>query len=163
MSSRAVVELNESSPLIDGCRSEEAPFAPGWHEQRFGEVLRNLDLATVMFDRDARITFCNDYLLKLTGWRLEEVIGRNVFEVFLRFERGDSQSRLATLLAATSDKWRHENEIYTRAGGRRHMRWNSLMLRSAAGQVIGMATVGEDITEGRQAEARIAYLNRMYA
>jgi PAS domain S-box-containing protein len=43
-----------------------------------------------MFDRDAQITFCNDYLLELTGWRLEEVIGRNVFEVFLRAERGDA-------------------------------------------------------------------------
>jgi diguanylate cyclase (GGDEF)-like protein/PAS domain S-box-containing protein len=156
--------LNESPLITDPSVAEdEAPFEPNWHERRFGEVLRNLDLATIMFDRDARITFCNDYLLKLTGWRLEEVIGRNVFEVFLRFERGDSQTRLATLLAATSDKWRHENEIYTRTGGRRHMRWNSLMLRSPTGHVIGMATVGEDITEGRQAEARIAYLNRMYA
>jgi diguanylate cyclase (GGDEF)-like protein/PAS domain S-box-containing protein len=141
----------------------EAPFVSSWHEERFGEVLRNLDLATIMFDRDGRITFCNDYLLKLTGWRLEEVIGRSVFEVFLRFERADSQARLATLLAATSDKWRHENEIYTRAGERRLMRWNSLMLRSGTGHVIGMATVGEDITEGRQAEARITYLNRVYA
>jgi diguanylate cyclase (GGDEF)-like protein/PAS domain S-box-containing protein len=158
-----VIELNELPPIIDASVAGEAPFVPNWHEHRFGEVLCNLDLATIMFDRDSRITFCNDYLLKLTGWRLEEVIGRSVFEVFLRFERGDSQTRLATLLAATSDKWRHENEIYTRAGERRQMRWNSLMLRSATGHVIGMATVGEDITEGRQAEARIAYLNRMYA
>jgi diguanylate cyclase (GGDEF)-like protein/PAS domain S-box-containing protein len=155
--------LNESPPIIDALVADEAPFVANWHEQRFGEVLCHLDLATIMFDRDARITFCNDYLLRLTGWRLEEVIGRSVFEVFLRFERGDSQSRLATLLAATSDKWRHENEIYTRAGERRQMRWNSLMLRSATGHVIGMATVGEDITEARLAEARIAYLNRMYA
>jgi diguanylate cyclase (GGDEF)-like protein/PAS domain S-box-containing protein len=155
--------LNESPPFIGAAVAGEAPFVENWHEQRFGEVLRNLDLATIVFDREARITFCNDYLLKLTGWRLEEVIGRNVFEVFLRFERLDSQTRLATLLAATSDKWRQENVIYTRAGERRHMRWNSLMLRSATGHVIGMATVGEDITEGRQAEARIAYLNRMYA
>jgi diguanylate cyclase (GGDEF)-like protein/PAS domain S-box-containing protein len=155
--------LNASPPFIGAAVAGEAPFVPNWHEQRFGEVLRNLDLATIVFDREARITFCNDYLLKLTGWRLEEVIGRNVFEVFLRFERVDSQTRLATLLAATSDKWRQENVIYTRAGERRHMRWNSLMLRSATGDVIGMATVGEDITEGRQAEARIAYLNRMYA
>ena len=116
-----------------------------------------------MFDPEARITFCNDYLLKLTGWRLEEVIGRNVFEVFLRFERVDSQSRLATLLAAASDKWLQENEIYTRAGERRVMRWNSIRLRSETGKVIGMATVGEDITEGRLAAARIAYLNRVYA
>ena len=26
-----------------------------------------------MLDRDARITYCNDYLLRLTGWAREEV------------------------------------------------------------------------------------------
>ena len=151
------------SPLIDPVTTEEAALASLRGEEHFGEVLRKLDVATVMFDRDARITFCNDYLLELTGWRLEEVVGRNVFEVFLRFEHGDSQARLATLLAATSDKWRQENEIFTRAGERRLMRWNSLKLRSGTGNVIGMASVGEDITVERQAEARIAYLNRVYA
>ena len=137
--------------------------APNWSDECFGEVLRNLDLATMMFDCEGRITFCNHYLLELTGWRLEEVIGRNIFEVFLRFERGDSQARLAALLASTNDKWLQENEIFTRLGERRIMRWNSLKLRSTTGQLIGMATVGEDITEGRQAAARIAYLNRVYA
>jgi diguanylate cyclase (GGDEF)-like protein/PAS domain S-box-containing protein len=134
-----------------------------WGEPYFGEVLRKLDVATVMFDRNARITFCNDYLLELTGWRLGEVVGKNIFEVFLRFEQGDSQAHLAALLAATSDKWRQENEIFTRAGERRLMRWNSIKLRSGTGQIVGMASVGEDITESRQAEARIAYLNRVYA
>src|SRR6202020_1999230 len=59
--------------------------------------------------------------------------------------------------------WLQENEIYTRTGERRIMRWNSIRLRSESGEVIGMATVGEDITEGRLAAARIAYLTRVYA
>jgi diguanylate cyclase (GGDEF)-like protein/PAS domain S-box-containing protein len=155
--------LNQSLPLVHAVVAGGAALSTSWCEERFGEVLRNLDVATVMFDREGQITFCNVYLLELTGWRLEQVIGRNVFEVFLRFERSDSQTHLATLLAATSDKWLQENEIFTRTGERRLMRWNSLMLRSVSGHVIGMASVGEDITEGRQAEARIAYLNRVYA
>ena len=122
-----------------------------------------MDLAAVMYDRDAQITFCNDYLLALTGWRLEEIVGRNVFEVFLRSERGDSQLRLAALLADAPAKWRQEDEIFTRSGERRFIRWNNLMLRSATGNVIGIASVGEDITDRRQAEVRIAYLNRVYA
>ena len=134
-----------------------------WVEPFFGEVLRKLNVAAVMFDCDGHITFCNDYLLDLTGWRLEEVIGRNVFQVLLRLELGDAQARLATLLAGTSDTWLTENEIVTRVGERRLMRWNSLMLRSETGRLVGMASVGEDITERRLAEARIAYLNRVYA
>jgi diguanylate cyclase (GGDEF)-like protein/PAS domain S-box-containing protein len=138
-------------------------LATCWSEERFGEVLRNVGLAAVMFDSDAEITFCNDFLLELTGWQLEEVLGRNVFELFLRSHPGDSQVRLAKLLADPRAKWRQDDEIFTRSGERRFMRWNSLTLRSEAGHVIGIASVGEDITDRRHAEARIAYLNRIYA
>jgi diguanylate cyclase (GGDEF)-like protein/PAS domain S-box-containing protein len=132
-------------------------------EEHFGEVLRNVDLAAMMYDHDGQITFCNGYLLELTGWRLEEVIGRNVFEVFLRSQGGDSQTHLSTSLASTNVKWCQESEIFKRSGERRLIRWNCLKLQSRGGDVIGLAAVGEDITDRRQAEARIAYLNRIYA
>jgi len=161
---RRRIKLNPSPSHIDpNDGADDAALASGWSEEHFGEVLRNVGLAAVMFDCDAQITFCNDYLLELTGWRLEEVIGGNVFEVFLHSEPGDSQSRLATLLADEPAKRRQEGEIFTRSGERRLIRWNSIVLRSGTGNVIGMASVGEDITERRQAEARIACLNRVYA
>jgi diguanylate cyclase (GGDEF)-like protein/PAS domain S-box-containing protein len=156
------IKLNPAPPLFDSV-AEEVAQTSGLSEERLGEVLRNLDLATVMFDREGRITFCNAYLLELTGWRLDQILGRDAFEVFLRFERGDSQTRLATQLAATGDKWLQESEIFTRSGERRLVRWNNLRLRSETGHVIGVASVGEDITDRRQAEARVAYLNRVYA
>ncbi len=56
-----------------------------------------------------------------------------------------------------------DNEILTRSGERRFIRWNNSVLRSGAGDVIGTASIGEDITEGKAAESRIAYLNRVYA
>jgi len=138
-------------------------LATCWSEERFGEVLRTMGLAAVMFNSAAEITFCNDFLLELTGWQLEEVLGQNVFEIFLRSEPGDSQVRLAKLLANPRTKWLQDDEIFTRSGERRFMRWNCLRLRSEAGNVIGIASVGEDITDRRQVEARIAYLNRIYA
>jgi diguanylate cyclase (GGDEF)-like protein/PAS domain S-box-containing protein len=122
-----------------------------------------VDLAAMMYDHDGQITFCNGYLLELTGWRLEEVIGRSVFEVFLRSQGGDSQTHLSTRLASTNVKWCQEGEIFKRSGERRLIRWNCLELKSRGGDVIGLAAVGEDITDRRQAEARIAYLNRIYA
>jgi len=117
----------------------------------------------MMYDHDGQITFCNGYLLELTGWRLEEVIGRNVFEVFLRSQGGDSQTHLSARLASTNVKWWQEGEIFKRSGERRLIHWNFLKLKSRGGDVIGLAAVGEDITDRRQAEARIAYLNRIYA
>jgi PAS domain S-box-containing protein len=105
-----------------------------------------------MLDREARITYCNEYLLSLTGWRLEEVIGKNWFEVFLPAEVGDVRLVWAALLANQPDAWHHENDILTRSGERRLIRWNNSVLRSGSGEVIGTASIGQDITQRKAAE-----------
>ena len=51
-------------------------------------MLRHLELVAMMLDRDARVTYCNDFLLRLTGWRIEEVMGRDWFNLFLPPELG---------------------------------------------------------------------------
>jgi len=133
-------------------------------ERRFSDLLRNVELAAVMLDCEARITFCNDYLLHLTGWTNEEVIGRDWFELFIAPEiEDDIKTFFAALLADQPEAWHRENEILTRSGERRLMRWNNSVLRSGAGAVIGTASIGEDITEQMQAEIGIKRLNRVYA
>jgi diguanylate cyclase (GGDEF)-like protein/PAS domain S-box-containing protein len=132
-------------------------------DRRFSDMLGNVELLSVMLDRDARITYCNEYLLRLTGWQYEEVIGRDWFEVFIPAELGDMKPVFAALLDNLPEAWHLENEMFTRSGERRLIRWNNSVLRSGAGDVIGTASIGEDITEQKQAETRIKHLNRVYA
>jgi len=155
--------LPESTLVGTGVVGAE-PAAPATHEsdRRFRDLLCKVDLASVMLDREANITFCNDYLLRLTGWERAELIGRNYFELLLRLTPDATRPFIATLTADAPTTWQRDNVIFTRTGERRVMRWNNLMLRDAAGDVIGTASIGEDITERKQAEARIAYLNRIY-
>jgi len=116
-------------------------------EERFSGMLGNLELVATMVDVDARITYCNDYMLRLTGWERDEVIGRNWFELFIPPEIGDGmQGVYSALLADSPAAWHHENEIVTRSGTRMLVRWNNSLLRSASGEVIGIASIGEDIT-----------------
>jgi PAS domain S-box-containing protein len=125
-------------------------------ERRFSDTLRNLDLVSMMLDRDSRMTWCNDYLLRLTGWRREEVLGRDWSEVFLPPEIvEDVQGVYSQLIADEPAAWHYENEIITRSGARRLIRWNNSVLRSASGEVIGTASIGEDITERKHAEQAI--------
>jgi diguanylate cyclase (GGDEF)-like protein/PAS domain S-box-containing protein len=132
-------------------------------ERRFSELLQNVELVSLMLDREARITYCNEYLLRLTGWRQEEVIGRNWFELFIPPEITDAKDAFAAVLANLPEAWHRENEILTRSGERRLIRWNCSVLRSGAGDVIGTASIGEDITEQKRAEIKIKHLNRVYA
>src|SRR5450759_1359703 len=127
-------------------------------ERRFSDMLDNVALVSVMLDREERITYCNEHLLRLTGWRLEEVIGRTWSELFVPPEINDRKDAFAALLANRPEAWHRENEILTRSGERRLIRWNNSVLRSGAGDVIGTASIGEDITERKRAEQALVRL-----
>lgn len=133
-------------------------------ERRFADLLRNVDLISVMRDRDGRITYCNEYLLHLTGWRNEEVIGKCWIELFAPPEIAEQKQKVfAELLLDKPAARHHESDILTRSGERRLIYWNNSVLRSGAGDVTGTASIGEDITDRKAAERKIAYLNRVYA
>jgi diguanylate cyclase (GGDEF)-like protein/PAS domain S-box-containing protein len=132
-------------------------------ERRFSDVLGNVEMVSLMLDTNARITYCNDYLLRLTGWRREEVMGRDWFELFIPPEINFVKDIFASILANLPEARHHENWILTRSGERRLIRWNNSVLRSGAGDVVGTASIGEDITEQKRAEIRIKRLNRVYA
>jgi PAS domain S-box-containing protein len=130
-------------------------------ERRFSDMLGNVDLVSLMLDRDGRITYCNDYLLRLTGWAREEVIGRDWFELFIPFGRDDIKDTFSALIAALPVASHHENEILTRSGGQRLIQWNNTTLRSATGEVIGTASIGDDITDRKRAERQTKELARL--
>ncbi|HEU4646884.1 MAG TPA: EAL domain-containing protein [Burkholderiales bacterium] len=133
-------------------------------ERRFSDMLGNVELISVMLDRQARILYCNEYLLRLTGWRREEIIGQDWFRLFIPPEcHGAVRKRFATLLGNPLAARHAEREILTRAGKRRLIRWNNSVLRSGAGDITGTASIGEDITEQKVAENKIKRLSRVYA
>ena len=128
--------------------------------RRFSDVLENVELVSMMLDRDGRITYCNDYLLRLTGWQYEEIIGKSWFELFVPFESQSlRESKFVALLANQTEARHHENDILTRSGERRLIRWSNSILLSADGEAIGTAHIGEDITETKRAEREIQLKN----
>ena len=126
-------------------------------ERRFSDLLGNVELVSTMLDREARITYCNDYLLRLTGWTREEVIGKNWWDIFMPRDLTELKDAVfAQLLDNQPSALHHENDIVTRSGERRLIRWNNSLLRSGDGDVTGMASIGEDITERTQAVNKLA-------
>lgn len=130
-------------------------------ERRFSDMLSKVDLISMTLDRKARITFCNDYLLRLTGWSLEEVLGSNWFEKFIPPDDHKLKHTFSAMLLDHPDAWHYENMILTRKGERRTIRWNNTVLRSPSGEAIGTASIGEDITERRLAEEKLRENNSL--
>jgi diguanylate cyclase (GGDEF)-like protein/PAS domain S-box-containing protein len=121
-------------------------------ERRFSDMLGNVELVSLMLNRDAGITYCNNHLLKLTGWESNEVLGQNWFELFLPPEHRYMKLVFADLVADRPEARHYENEIITRSGERRLIRWNNSVLRAVSGEVTGTASIGEDITDRKRTE-----------
>ena len=131
-------------------------------ERRFQSMLSNLALIAITLDRDGRVTYCNDYLLRISAWTRDELLGRNWFEIFIpNADVSRMQGTFAELLADAPETWHHENEILTRSGKRRLIQWNNSVLRSLSGEVSGAASIGDDVTERRNLEQQMLRAQRM--
>ena len=131
-------------------------------ERRFRELLEKVCLISVLLDPNGNITFCNDFLLTLTGWSREEILGRNWFDLFLPPEvREELRPRFLQSIASGEIFPYYDNEILTKSGERRLVRWNNTLLKDTTGTVIGSASIGEDITEQKRAEQVLAEERRL--
>lgn len=122
-------------------------------ERRFSDMMGNVELMSIIIDTQGRIIYCNDYFLALTGWRGDELLGQKYVDLIIPPELADEVREVHSAMVANSPAARHhENEIMTRSGKRQLIRWNNTVLCSSAGEVIGTASIGEDITERKRSE-----------
>lgn len=130
-------------------------------ERRFRGVLENLSASAITVDGDGRVTFVNDAFLALTGWAREEVLGQDYFARFIPEGHEIAQLfRDAMRAGQVGDLPAHyENEILTRAGERRLVAWDNVVLRDRDGCPTGTASVGQDVTVQRAYEARLTALS----
>jgi PAS domain S-box-containing protein len=115
-------------------------------EARFRGVLETVRSIAVCLDTGGCITFVNDFTLELTGWHRDEVMGRDWFEHFVPREESIAALFHEQIARGEVPK-HHENDILTRAGERRRIRFDSSILCDDAGAVIGTASIGQDVTE----------------
>ena len=123
-------------------------------ERRLREMLGTVKLAVVMLDRGGNIAFVNDFLSDLTGWRQEELLGRNWFDTFIpeQIRSEVKEIHKKSITESITPVAYHENEMLTRTGERRLIAWNNTALRDTGGNIIGTNSIGEDITEHRRAQ-----------
>ncbi|MGH9901217.1 MAG: PAS domain S-box protein, partial [Pyrinomonadaceae bacterium] len=125
-------------------------------ERRLREVLENIQLVAVMFDVRGRLTFCNDFLLWLSGWERDQVIGRNWFELFLPSDQRDVLKYIYFgMMSRESAPLHIEHAIQTRHGAQRLISWNNTLLRDRGGNIVGTTSIGEDITERKRMEEQL--------
>jgi len=119
-----------------------------------------LDVAGVMLlvlDADQTVRLINRMGSQILGYREAEIVGQNWFERFLPPSNRDLV--LATfrqLMAGTMEAVEfYENYVLTKSGQQRLIAWHNILLRNERGEIQGVLSSGEDITDKRRAEGQL--------
>ncbi len=116
-------------------------------ESRFRNFLEEAQLVAVIIDPKGSIAFCNDFFLTLSGYRREEILGQNWFEMFLVSDYDQIAKAYGLPGSGAASPLAHlEYPIYTKSDAKRWLLVNNILLRNKKGVVSGTAIIGEDIT-----------------
>jgi PAS domain S-box-containing protein len=131
------------------------------YERRFRHTLEDIELAAVTLDRRGRVSFCNRYFQRLTGWERDQVVGQDWVARFVP-EEGRESMRGALERLGESQQFpaRLEAEVQTRDGERRLLAWHNSLSRNPLGEALSVTSIGEDITEKRRGELELTKLHR---
>jgi len=131
-------------------------------ERRFSEILRSANLLTVLLDSEGRITFCNEYFLKVTGYSFSEIADKNYFGTFI--EKQDQERTLNAfyeIFNQNASREDYDNNIVKKDGELIFVAWNLILLKDIEGKVYSLAALGIDITDRKKYEVSLLQKNKI--
>lgn len=133
-------------------------------ESRFNEQLvETAQVIILVLDPRGRMVRFNPYMEELTGYRSEEVRGRDWFETFIpEGERARIRDVFESAVAGTVVRG-NVNPILTKSGEERFIEWSAQVLTEGSGAIAGVLSTGIDVTDRRRAEAEIRHGQKMEA
>ena len=129
-------------------------------EKDFAEsLIATAQTIVLVLDTEGMIVRFNPYMEAISGYRLEEVQGRDWFTTFLPKRDQDQVRELFLKAVGNIQTDGNVNPIVTKDGREREIEWHDKTLKDADGNIVGLLAVGQDITERKAAEERIEHLN----
>jgi PAS domain S-box-containing protein len=119
-----------------------------------------LDVAQVMLieiDGDERVGLINQKGCDVLGYRQEEIVGRNWFDLCIPEDRREEVRNVFHKLMAgeLSSGESRENIVITKSGEERVIVWHNSVLRDEQGGITATLSSGEDVTDRKRAEGLI--------
>jgi PAS domain S-box-containing protein len=112
-------------------------------DRRWQSLLDNVRLLVVGLDPKGIVEYVNPFFLEVSGYELEEVIGKEWLSNFI------PQAEQKSVIQAFSDNFYpyYQNSIVKKSGEEMVIVWNNTILRDESGKQISSISIGEDITE----------------
>ena len=118
-----------------------------------------LNLIGLTVEHDGSVSYVNPYTLRVTAWSMDDVIGRNFFDVLVP---PDDRPALETLFRDALQRGgfpeSREIQLLTRSGSTRNVHVNSF-IPSGAGRPDAFTLIGEDLTNKRRVASALSNTN----
>ena len=107
---------------------------------------------------DGRVKFVNDSIERITGYKSEEIIGRDWFDIMFPFgKRQEAKAVFEDLARGNLEPHRQiENNILTKNNMERIILWSNSILLDKDGGPSSVISIGQDITEQKHNETELA-------
>jgi PAS domain S-box-containing protein len=126
-------------------------------EKEFSEnLIQTANVIILGLDTDGNINIFNETAEKITGYKLQELKGKNWFDLLVPYDRYPNVREEFDRLIGGGLPTTFENPILTKSGEERIVMWQNNQIRMD-GKVIATISFGNDITERKQAESELRF------
>jgi PAS domain S-box-containing protein len=119
------------------------------------EILQTIDAIVFMLDPEGRLLRANRAAQKLTGFSLDDLSGRWMWEVFPAPGEADLFQTIFRKLRHGTASVEYESSLLAKDSTRRRIAWSYGAVRDPGGNLESIAATGIDVTQQRAAEENL--------
>jgi two-component system sensor kinase FixL len=142
----------------DHMSTDTSPLEELQQERNFAErLIETAQFIILVLDSEGHILRFNQYFAELSGYRLEEVQGKDWFATFIPEAKRDHVHEIFLEVLRTH-RLRNVNSILLRDGQLREIDWSVKLLASSNSEKVQILAIGQDVTEREHAQAALRNL-----
>ncbi|MES9849433.1 MAG: PAS domain S-box protein, partial [Candidatus Thiodiazotropha sp.] len=127
-------------------------------EERYRAVVEDTPVLICSFLPDGEITFANQAYCDYFEKSADALIGSKFTNLVPAQDRETVMSHIRALTPITPTQ-SYEHQVITKSGETRWQRWTNRALFTPQGEILSYQSIGQDITERKQAEIKVSRLN----
>ncbi|WP_347566467.1 ATP-binding protein [Scytonema sp. UIC 10036] len=116
-------------------------------ERRWRNLLENVQLLVAGLDSTGKVEYLNPFFLRLTGYTQDEILGKDWIENCIPQHQQQGVKDFFAEMLQHELHLHYHNYILTKSGEERLIAWNHTVLRDSKGRIVGIMSIGEDITQ----------------
>jgi len=143
---------------VNFSRQKIAEEALAQSEKKWRNIIVSTPQIGVSLDPQGKIVFANGHFLQLVGWKEDEVLLQDWFDMFLPSHVREDVRRVFFTVINDQDTLsfsNYENEIVTRTGELRNVAWSNVLSKDVHGNIVDVTCLGLDLTERKLAMAAL--------